>query len=212
MKLRMVNSYTVRVTGMDLENATRAEWRKWLADLGRDCQDTIAEYWDMEMTGTRRALLPNSPEYTARKLAKGLDPRRGHRTGRLQRAIEGASLFSVSAVSDSGTATITFSEARLIARVRERGVNYVPYYVASKVPIIKRVMQMSQPVLAEASARWLATVLGELNLRRRKPHPVPIRATAGLNQAFMRGLQRSIPRPTAAQNRVLQRMIRRVGV
>lgn len=207
LRFRMKNSYTIRVTGMDLSVMSKGEWRRWLDDLGRRAQTYIAIQWDMEKTGTGRPLRPNSAAWTARKAAKGWDLRRGHRKGILQRAIEGARLYVIGAITPNGTAEIRFLEARLIARVKEKGVHYLPYYVAAKVPVIKRVMQLNQAALAIIAAPMLADVTARQIAQRPnfRNRPAYIRPGLGLTQSVGR---RIISGLTPAQVRAVERMIR----
>lgn len=207
LRFRMKNSYTIRVTGIDLSLMSKIEWRRWLDDLGRRAQTYIAIQWDIERTGTGRQLRPNSAAWTARKIAKGWSPKRGTRKGILQRAIEGARLYVVSAITPKGTAEIRFLEARLIARVKEKGVNYLPYYVAAKVPVIKRVLQLNQAALAIIAAPMLADLTARQITRRPnfRDRPAYIRPGLGLTQSAGRRIVSGL---TPAQIRAVERMIR----
>lgn len=206
---RMKNSWTIRVTGIDLTLMSKAEWRAILDDLGRRAQTYIAIQWDAEKTGTGRPLKPNSAAWTIRKIMKGWDLRRGHRKGILQRAIQGARLYVVGAITPNGTAEITFLEARLIARVKEKGIHYLPYYVAAKVPVIKRVMQLNQAALAIIAAPIMADIaVREMTRIRHAPlagRPAYIRPALGLTQGTAR---RMVGGLTPAQRRVIERLIR----
>lgn len=202
-RIRMANSFTIRVTGMD-ETFTKAAWRKWLDSLGLAAQKYIAEQWEQEMTGTGRALKANSAEWTRQKISRGEDPRRGHQKNRLQRRLSGRRLFTVSGISQNGTATIVFSEARLIA-----AVPHAEFYAQQKVPILKRIMQLNQAAIAAIAAPLIGEVAAAQVAQTRgapfRGRPPRIRPALGITQAFSRQIGATL---TPAQRRAVERLIR----
>lgn len=116
----------VEVIGIDFNAAPRTRWQRELDDLGRNLQTLMArEFSDEKVAGQH--LRRNTPEYNAWKRRKGFDPRKGHKTNALQRALAGRRLYNISFVA-GGRAFITFIESRLYA-----SVDYAQYYAAAKV-------------------------------------------------------------------------------
>lgn len=120
--------YTVTVRGINLKLANRATWRKVLDKVGKDLQRRVAESFAREKVAGTRALRRNSPEWNRYKRRKGLDPRRGHATNRLQRTLEGPRLYTIGAINPQGVCVIRMREDWLRSRVP-----YAEYYEDAKV-------------------------------------------------------------------------------
>lgn len=116
----------VEIIGLDFRAAPRTQWRRALDDFGRMLQTLIAkEFADEKVAGQH--LRRNSPAYNAWKRKKGFDPRKGHKTNALQRALAGRRLYTINFVA-GGRAFVTFIESRLYT-----SIDYAQYYAASKV-------------------------------------------------------------------------------
>jgi hypothetical protein len=111
---------------MDFRAASRTRWRQELDDLGRMLQALIAREFANEKVAGQH-LKRNSPSYDAWKRRKGFDPRKGHKSNALQRALAGRRLYNINFVA-GGRAFITFVESRL-----QSTVGYAEFYAAAKV-------------------------------------------------------------------------------
>lgn len=124
---KLKSAFVVEVTGLDLEVASKSTWRAALDAMGLSLQERISQSFADEMVAGSSQLRTNTPEWNQYKADHGLDSRRGHASGTLQRSLDGARLFVVSGIRNA-KATITFLEARLYGRVF-----YAEYYEAAKV-------------------------------------------------------------------------------
>lgn len=116
----LIGSFTALFTGLDLRAMTFPEWQRLLGIAGRNLQRRVAKSFAAQKTAGIVWLSANNPKYTADKIAAGLDPRRGHRTNALQRALETARLFMVTVTAqgnDTAAARITMEEGALHALV-----------------------------------------------------------------------------------------------
>ena len=104
---------TLVITGMD---GPKQPWRTALFQGARTIQLRIAELFESARAATG-PLGANKDETTVRKILDGLDPRRGHMSGRLQSALYAIRTWTVSPVSNEGTATISFSDSALLKRI-----------------------------------------------------------------------------------------------
>lgn len=127
VKATLKGAFTVVVTGLDTQGVSKSEWRAALDKMGLDLQERISESFANEKVAGSSWLKANSAQWNRRKFFEGLDPRRGHATGRLAAALDGPRLFTISAVKN-GRATIRFLEPRLHGRVP-----YATYYEDDKV-------------------------------------------------------------------------------
>lgn len=91
----LIGEFTVLLTGLDLRALTFPEWQRNVGVMARNLQNRVARSFAAQKTAGRSSLIANSPEYTARKIKQGLDPRRGHRTNMLQTALSTAKLTMV---------------------------------------------------------------------------------------------------------------------
>lgn len=127
----LIGSFTVIITGMDLDAMTLPEWQRAIGTVARNLQNRVARSFAAQKTAGSSALKANSPRYTAAKVAAGLDPRRGHRTNMLQGVLNGAKLtmFNITVQTpQSAAARIVMEEQMLHALVP-----YSVYYEEKKV-------------------------------------------------------------------------------
>lgn len=116
IKARIVSGVIVEVTGLDEKIAGKGIWRAALDKMGLDLQERIADSFANERVAGNSSLLKNSAKWNRFKARKNLDPRKGHATGALQRALDGLRLFTITA-QRKGKARIAFIESRLHGRV-----------------------------------------------------------------------------------------------
>lgn len=127
--VRKLSNTSVAISGINVTLAGKAAWRKVFDRIGRKLQERVAESFERQTVAGSRRLRPNTPEWDAYKRKKGYDPRRGHMTGRLQRALHSKQrLYSVSAITPQGTCIIRMREDWLRSRVP-----YAEYYEQAKV-------------------------------------------------------------------------------
>lgn len=235
--IRKLSNTSVAVSGINTALAGKAAWRKILDKIGRDLQKRVADSFETQKVAGSRHLRPNSPEWNAYKRKHGHDPRRGHMTGRLQRALHSPQrLYSISAITSSGTCVIRMREDWLRSRVP-----YAEYYEQSKVQggailaIAKRWVEINKAVLLDfekllvrnAAANVGAGRVAYLNsladkaereiaarvdFARNAPfneavRPRYIKTTSGLTQNFMGQIGRQANAALAKSGR-LQRMER----
>lgn len=105
-------------------------------------QDDIAEQFAGQRTA-RGALKRNSKLYELRKARLGLDPRRGHARGRLQRTLDSGVLWRVNwrapTPDKTGAALIIFQESELEGRLV-----YYRRYRFRKTPATKGILLMTK--------------------------------------------------------------------
>jgi hypothetical protein len=71
------------------------EWQRQMGIVARNLQRKVAQSFAAQKTAGRSALKANDPNYTAGKIRRGEDPRRGHKTNALQQALNSAKLTMV---------------------------------------------------------------------------------------------------------------------
>lgn len=125
MRVALKSPVRIEITGIvrSRPNAQMA------ARAARALQAEIASAFEKMRTYAGR-LKSNSAAYNLRKVFAGLDPRLGHRTGRLQRAIDNVRCWKVLAIS--GGYAIIFSDAPLFA-----AVGYAKYYARAKTKTMR---------------------------------------------------------------------------
>lgn len=132
IKARLVTEFIVEVTNIPIGPGGKTVWRAPLVRFGRALQDSIAESFAGERVAGSSQLARNTQAWNQRKAEKGLDPRRGHATNRLQRALDGKPLFRVRHIvvnkKGLGRVRVEFIEAWLHQRVP-----YAEYYEEKKV-------------------------------------------------------------------------------
>lgn len=133
----------VEIVGVDTLHASRAQWQAAIDDFATDLQAAIAEMFGKQRVAGRW-LRPNTPEYDARKRRQGYDPRRGHRTNALQRALESRRLYTIS-FSGNGRVFVTFLESRLQQRIP-----YAEYYADAKT-LGGAILQASKRMVDQAA-------------------------------------------------------------
>lgn len=144
-----VSADIVRIADTDGEKLK--DVRAFAKDVAARLQDRIADEFEDERT-FKGELKENTDAYTDSKVAAGLDPRRGHRTGALQDALRSARLWQV--VGER----IVFSEGRLMT-----AIDYATYYAASKArggKIVGVRKQWVQAVAAQVRSKKRRVVRG----------------------------------------------------
>lgn len=138
----------VEIVGINFNHAARTRWRSEIDDFGRMLQALIAREFSEERVAGQ-ALRPNQPSYTAWKAREGFDPRKGHKTNALQRALSAGRLYNIT-FSGGGRVFVTFIENRLFARIP-----YAEYYAAAKVRHGK-ILAVSKRMVDDASKALMA--------------------------------------------------------
>ena len=128
----LFGEFTAVFTGLDTDWLTPPEWAKLVGSSARRLQKRIARSFAAQKVAGSTWLLPNDPKYTARKVAQGLDRRRGHRTGILQGVLDSlVRLYQVTITSQGNkslAARVVFEEGMLHSLVP-----YAVYYEEAKV-------------------------------------------------------------------------------
>lgn len=215
-RVRYVNQQTVRVSNMDMNIASKLDWRTAVDRMAQNLQEMIADSFSYEMIKGEKLLRPNTDRYNRWKMKAGKDPRRGHKDGTLQARLEGKRLFFISAIRvfrGRGTCEIRFSDDRLYATVphaewyihgNDKHSGKVP---GKKLTVIARhwVQQAQLPVLAFHAEAMLRRqrAAGRVAAGR-------IRPSQGLTQRVMGQITRGI-RLSPQQQAALDRMLRRTG-
>lgn len=179
----LVGAFKVVVRGVDLSLAGKAFWRTAMERYGDALQERIAESFAGERVAGSSTLGANTPEWNMYKARKGLDPRRGHATNNLQRALSARRLFRVGAVTNN-TVSLEFLESRLHA-----DVPYAEYYEEAKVRrdgILALARKWVQEHLAIIRAEVVALELKQRRAASFRDRPQYIRPTVGLTRAFLR--------------------------
>ena len=115
--VRLHGTRKVVITGFG-ENPDMKELRRRAVEAAKSLQLKIAVTFEQAMTYAG-ALKKNDPDYTLRKVLSGMDPRRGHFTGRLQRALYRIRLWRISV-----------SRKRVTIEFRDSGLHSaIPYAV-----------------------------------------------------------------------------------
>lgn len=91
----LIGEFTALFTGLDLRAFTFPELQRQMGIVARNLQRRVAQSFARQKTKDSAWLLPNTPQYNARKAREGMDPRRGHRTNMLQRTLDTAKLTMV---------------------------------------------------------------------------------------------------------------------
>jgi hypothetical protein len=109
----MIGARVIRIGGIERGDGVTLGL---LREIVEARQAYHAELYAQERT-VKGKLKKNKPSYDARKIAAGLDPRRGHRDGFVQDALDTEKLWNVKIVRPKGKpghAYISFSEQLLI--------------------------------------------------------------------------------------------------
>lgn len=100
-RVKLADAFTITVSG--ISGSTASDNKAAAVDGARAVQDQIALFFEAERTA-KGPLIPNSDEYTISKIRRGLDPRRGWRTGALGASLYDDDLFVTSATDTSAVA------------------------------------------------------------------------------------------------------------
>lgn len=144
ISVRRINDYTVSITGFDPDKVGAMKARA--AEIAEELQGRMAALFEEELT-YKGALKANTDPYTEAKISQGYDPRRGHRTGALQEALDTETLWRVT--GNKNEVRIVFEEEALYG-----AVDYATYYAEAKV--------RGNRILG-VKAAWIAGIAAELN-------------------------------------------------
>lgn len=128
-RARFLPPFTAEFRGLTIGNIT--DWKALLnSRVGPALQGLIADSFAKQRVAGSSQLKQNQPEYTAWKIRKNFDHRRGHKTNLLQSMLRphASKLFRVTGPSANGVARVVFYEAALHAIVP-----YSVYYEEMKV-------------------------------------------------------------------------------
>lgn len=177
--IRLIGSMQVRVTGIDVANVPKGQWRAAMDYMGAILQSRVAASFATQRTQGTRWLDRNSAEWDAYKRKHNLDHRRGHATGNLQNHLNAQErLYSITAIVN-GTATLTMREDWLQGRVP-----YAEFYAAKKVNS-KGILALAKSWVADASRELYD--LAALALKRKQP----IQTAAALHVGTFAGKARA---------------------
>lgn len=189
---RLVSPFVAEFAGFDVSSLGREGWRNVMRTIGRELQSLVAASFAKQRVAGTSALRPNTPEYNAYKARHGYDPRRGHKTGNLQRVLENDRLYSVGPIvvrkNGTGRVRIRMLENRLYGLVP-----YAEYYEEKKVRhlgILALARTWVQKVAAQIAAS-VGTAARKFEQTRRgvfAGRPARIRPTVGLTQKFSRNI------------------------
>lgn len=138
----MASARMVNRTQFEVIPSGGEDVRGFANQIARLLQERIASEFERANTASG-PLRANQSEYSVRKVLKGFDPRRGHRTGRLQSALYTVPAFTTTIAG--GRARVSFNDAGIGA-----SVPYASFYTAAKVPG-QRIMQFRRVWLEEAA-------------------------------------------------------------
>lgn len=113
LRVSVINIRTVRIGGIERGDGVTLAL---LRELVEARQAYHADLYAQART-VKGKLKANTPEYDRRKAAAALDPRRGHREGFVQAALDDERLWNVKIVRPKGKpghAYVSFSETKLI--------------------------------------------------------------------------------------------------
>lgn len=152
----LVGDFAADFVGAEPALLPYREWQRLVGVTARNLQRRIAKSFARQRVAGVSALLPNTPEYNARKAAEGFDPRRGHRTNNLQRILDSNTrLYMVRAMTQGGgklAARVTMEETMLYSLVP-----YAEYYAEAKV---------SRAGILALAASWVTEEAAKLNAKQ----------------------------------------------
>lgn len=160
----LIGEFTVLLTGLDLRAMTFPEWQRNVGIMARNLQNRVARSFAAQKTAGRSSLIANDPNYTAGKIRRGEDPRRGHKTNQLQTALNTAKLTMVTVTMqgpNEAAARIIMEEPVLHAMVP-----HSVYYEEMKVRT-QGILSLASLWVREESNKLRARELAGLNKRTR---------------------------------------------